>query len=219
MTSTQDIDLDVLAEETYSAVFSDICDQLGFHEQTALPGIAPIGGSGRIVGWARPFVARSVGEPPSRPYGNEIDFIDSLGPGDVPVGDGTSRPAAAWGELFSCAARGRGARGAVIDGYVRDVAKIRALGFPVSARGSRPTDSLGRVSLDATVASVHIGGTTVVAGDLIVADDDGVTVVPRDIADDVAHRALEKATTENMARQLLLDGGKLADVWERHGVM
>jgi len=57
------------------------------------------------------------------------------------------------------------------------------------------------------------------AGDLVVADDDGVAFVPRSIASEAAARALEKATTEDRARDLLLEGAKLADVWERFGVL
>ena len=62
-------------------------------------------------------------------------------------------------------------------------------------------------------------GVPVSAGDLVVADDDGVAFVPGSIAVEAAGRALEKATTEDRARDLLLDGAKLADVWERFGVL
>lgn len=216
--SRDDIDLDLLADATYSAVFSDACDQLGFREQTMSPGIAPIGGARRIVGWARPFTVQAVEAIPEKPYRNEISFIDSLGVDEVPVGVST-QPVAAWGELFSAAARGRGARGVVLDGYIRDAAKIRALDFPVSARGTRPTDLLGRVTFDDGAESAQVGGVVVTGGDLVVADDDGVAIVPRSIVDEVVQYALTKAGTENEALHLLIDGGKLADVWERHRVM
>lgn len=215
----EDLNFDALAEHTYSAVFSDICDQHGYREQTAEPGLLPLTGGGRLIGWARTFVAAPVEEPPARPYGNEIDFIDALRPHEVAVGDASGKPVAAWGELFSTAATGRGARGAVIDGYIRDVAPIRHLGFPVFARGTRPTDSFGRLSIRDTDVPVRIAGVRVDPGDLVVADEDGVTVVPRRLAVEVARQSQEKANTENHARDLLMSGGKLADVWERFRVL
>ena len=57
------------------------------------------------------------------------------------------------------------------------------------------------------------------SGDLIVADEDGIVVVPREYAEQAVERAVVKATTENKARELLLGGGTLADVWERFRVL
>ena len=213
-----DLDLDAVAEHCYSAVFSDVCDQFGRRHQTTRPGLRRFSGAGTLVGWARTFRSVAVDAPPDRHYGGEIDFIDSLRPGEVVVGE--CRPeVAAWGELFSTASRGRGARGAVIAGMVRDTAKIHDLGFPLFALGTRPTDALGRISLTHADEQVECMGVPVSAGDLVVADDDGVAFVPRPIAVEAAARALKKATTEDQARDLLLEGAKLADVWERFGVL
>src|SRR6185503_9282007 len=96
----------------------------------------------------------------------KLIFSTSLRPGDVPVMNCSERPAAARGELFSTASVGRGARGAIIDGYIRDREKIAALGFPVLGRGCRPTDSLGRVSTQAVDVDIDFGGVKVSTGDL-----------------------------------------------------
>ena len=213
------LDLDRVAAITYSAVFSDVCDAMGLRSQTVSPGIMPLGGKGTLVGWARTALSRPVNEPPVRHYGGEIDFIDSLRPGDVAVFDCSQHPAAAWGELFSTAAKGRGARGVVIDGLIRDRRKIEELGFPVYGRGHRPTDSLGRVSIQEADTTIRLGGVEVRTGDLIVADEDGITVVPRERTEEAVERAVAKAITENKARDLLLAGGTLADVWEHFRVL
>lgn len=217
----QEIDLDTLETQVYSAVFSDVCDSSGMRFQTLDPGARLIAGPDKVlIGWARTALSTPVTEIPERPYGGEIDFIDSLGIGDVVVLDCSRKPAAAWGELFSTASVGRGARGAVIDGLIRDTDKIDKLGkFPVFARGARPTDSLGRVAIREYDVPVCIYGMTVFPGDLIVADSDGVTVVPHARAEEIITKAVEKATTENSARELLLDGGKLRDVWEKYHVL
>ncbi|MBM3738889.1 MAG: RraA family protein [Acidobacteria bacterium] len=75
----------------------------------------------------------------------EIEAIDSLLPGEVAViGTQKSQRNAPWGESLSTAAKARGARGAVVDGLIRDVMKIEELGFPVFAAGIKPVDSMGR---------------------------------------------------------------------------
>lgn len=216
-----EIDLDLLASETYSAVFSDVCDVAGMREQTLDPGAKLLAGpNGVLIGWARTAISRPLTSIPERPYGGEIDFIDSLGPGEVVVMDCSRKPAAAWGELFSTASVGRGARGALIDGLIRDVGKIDELArFPVFGRGARPTDSLGRVAIAEYDIPVCVYGLTVYPGDLVVCDSDGVTVVPRRHALEIIRAAREKATTENNARELLLKGGYLRDVWEKYRVL
>ncbi len=169
--------IEALRRVGYSAVVSDCCDQVGLREQTMTAGITPIsGGTEVLVGFARPVLSAAIDEIPDQPYDAEIDYIDSLRSDDVVVG-AVEAPGAFWGELFSTAARARGAVGTVVDGLVRDQARIRQLGFPVFARGSRPTDSLGRISIREHDVRLGIGGISVSPGDLVVADIDGVTVV------------------------------------------
>ncbi len=215
------MDLDELAATAYSAVYADVCDAIGLREQTLEPGIRRLAGpAGVLIGWARTALSLPVNEVPERHYGGEIDFVDSLQAGDVVVLDCSRRPAAAWGELFSTAATARGARGAVIDGLARDLAKIDELGrFPVYGRGARPTDALGRVAITEWDKPVCIAGTPVEPGDLVVADADGIVIVPASHAPEAIERATAKAATEDDARDLLLAGGTLADVWKRFRVL
>lgn len=214
------VDLDLLAEKTYSAVFADACDQLGYRAQTLDPRIVPQTRPGStLAGWAR--IAESVGvnNAPERPYGSEIGFLDSLQPGDVITATAGGVPAALWGELFSAAATARGARGAVIDGLIRDADRIRALEFAVHATGRRPTDSLGRVSLIRTEGSVAIGGVPVKNGDLVIADADGGVIIPQEITGPAVELALAKAESERNALGFLQGGSFLAEIWERFKVL
>ena len=213
-------DLDDLAGRLYSAVVSDSCDREGLRHQTTMPGLfAASVETPTLMGWARTVEAISVARAPERHYGAEIDFVDSLRSGDVVVATTNGSTSGFWGELFSTAATGRGARGAIIDGLVRDQHKMRALGFPVYARGARPADSLGRLSIVRQDEPIVFRGVEVSTGDLVVADIDGVVIVPRAVVRPVLAYAMEKAGVENEARALLLEGGKLADVWERHRVL
>jgi 4-hydroxy-4-methyl-2-oxoglutarate aldolase len=219
LSNPEEIRLDVLRSVGYSAVVSDCCDAVGLRHQTLTPGIVPITSDAEVlIGLARPVFASGVRAAPARPYEAEITYIDSLGPDDVVVAV-ADQPVAFWGELFSTAARARGAVGGVIDGAIRDTARIRALGWPVFATSTRPTDSLGRLSIVHQDDPVTIRGVTVELGDLVVADADGVVVVPRSAMADVIKLALAKAATEGHARELLLQGSLLRDAWDRFGVL
>lgn len=213
------IDLDRVTRELYSAVVSDACDAVGLWQQTLAPEIVPLVGDGVLAGYARPVRSGAVARVPERPYGREIDFVDSLRPGDVVMG--ACAPAVGfWGELFSAAAHGRGARGAVVDGLIRDCARVeRVPGFKLHARGTRPADSLGRISICEVDVPVAVGGVTVAVGDLVVADRDGVVCVPADAAEEVVARSFEKAGAERSSFSMLLDGAYLREAWERHGVL
>lgn len=220
MTMPTTSQLDEWAQQLYSAVVSDACDNAMLRNQTALSGLRPVGDQRKVlVGFARPVRAAPVTAIPERPYAPEVSYVDSLEPGDVVVASTSGSKWGFWGELFSTAATGRGARGAVIDGLVRDQLKIAELGFPVFAAGGRPADSLGRLSIVEQDEPLDMRGVRVERRDLVVADIDGITVVPHSYIDSVIPYAIDKANVENRARAQLLGGAKLADVWERYRVL
>ncbi len=171
-----------------------------------------------LVGWVRTASSVAVDRAPERPYGAEIDFIDSLSTGDVVVAH-VGAEAAFWGELFSAAAMNRGTRGAVVDGLIRDQSRIDELDFPVWARGAQPADSLGRISLLRADQPLQVAGVEVASGDLVIADRDGVVFVPRARVAEVVPLAIAKAGTESQAKQLLRTGVTLAQAWETFHVL
>ena len=124
-----------LAGELYSAVLSDVMDELGHRGGAMRPFVRPVDEGLAFIGRARTglYAATWSVEPGENPYELEIRLVDDLAPGDVPVlacGGPTDR-IAPWGELLSTAAAARGAAGCVTDGLVRDVRQIRAMRFPV----------------------------------------------------------------------------------------
>src|ERR1700760_2599355 len=173
-------------EYLYTAVISDSLDELGYRNQALREFMRPLSPNDRFVGWARTFSYVDIYHIPENPYAMEIAALDSILPGEVVVvSTAGSVQNAPWGELLSTAARARGARGAVIDGLVRDVKKIDELGFPVFARGIKPVDSKGRgLVLDYNVP-VECGGVIVNPGDLVFADYDGVVVIPGAVVHEV----------------------------------
>jgi regulator of RNase E activity RraA len=210
----------VLPEETSAALASDALDRVGLRNQSTVPGIAPLRPGMALVGRAVPITVVATDVIPEEPYATEIRAIDSLSPGDVPVYSVAPEvDTALWGELFSCAAIGRGAVGSIVDGFVRDAELIAELGFPVFARGTSPLDTKGRAEVVELGAPAPCGGVLVNLGDAVVADEDGVVIVPLDAVDDVAAIVAEKLAGERGARADLLAGRTLADVWDTWRVL
>jgi 4-hydroxy-4-methyl-2-oxoglutarate aldolase len=217
----RDFELFRIMEETlYTAVIADALDQLGEHDRAMREYLRPLSPHARFAGWARTILCQDVFYETSDPYELEIEAVDSIVPGEVvAVSTGESKRNAPWGELLSTAARARGARGAVIDGLVRDVTSIQKLDFPVFAAGIKPVDSRGRgVVIDYNVP-VQCGGIVVTPGDLIFADYDGIVAIPANILDQTLAIATEKVSKENHSREALLKGAYLADVYAKYGVL
>lgn len=205
-----------------AARVSDTLDEMAHRHQVMNPVVRPLRKGPAVIGRAVTvrFVPATSEADPDDPYGDAIDLIDGLQPGDIVViaTNGDSR-SAYWGQLFSAAARGHGAVGAVCDGFVRDAPDIAELGFPVFAQGNRPIDFRNRMQIESVGSTVSCAGVEVTAGDLVVADDDGVVVVPRLLASEVAERVSKRAGTEATVLDELLDGASLREVWFRHRVL
>jgi regulator of RNase E activity RraA len=214
-------DLCVFAEQKlYTAVVSDSLDQLGVRNQAMREYLRPVHARCTFAGWARTISCADVYHIPSDPYSLEIEAIDSLLPGEVAViGTSKSTRNAPWGELLSTAAKARGARGAVVDGLVRDVAKIEELGFPVFAAGIKPVDSMGRGMVTAYNVPVECGDVLVHPGDFVFGDRDGVVVVPREKVKQTIEMAADKVRREDHSRSELMNGAYLRDVFAKYGVL
>src|SRR5580693_9012135 len=211
---------EMVMSRLYAAVVSDILDDLGHRDHALDPAIRPLGHGEVIAGPANPFLVTEVHQIPAEPYAGEIGALDDIRPGEVIlVAAGGSARAACWGELFSTAARARGARGTVIDGYCRDARSIAALAYPVWCRGMLPLDCKGRAAVTAWRQPAVVGGLPVRPGDLVVADADGAVVVPAELADETIRRALAKASKEDGLRNALQAGSTMRAAYHRFGVL
>ena len=141
--------------------------------------------------------------------------IDVSHPGDVVVVDARgSLNTAFWGENMTISAQNRGLAGAVIDGACRDVAEIRRLRFPLFSKGIVP--NVGAIAgYGAVNVRVQCAGQAVAPGDIIVADENGVVVVPRGGAAELLAKARQLLETEHVLQEKLRGGatiGELIDV-------
>jgi regulator of RNase E activity RraA len=213
-----------IKEKLYVPAVCDILDTLGFRQQAMhqrirplLPDIRRCGfvGRARTIRWMdTDYVIESD------PYGLELEAMDSLKPGDAVIHSSDfSGSNAPWGELMSTVAKRNGAVGCVCDSQIRDCVRIIEMGFPVYYAGIRPLDSQGRARVMAYDVPVRCGEVLVNPSELVIADYDGVVVVPRQVEKDVLRLALEKVGKENASRQALLQGKSLREVYATYGVL
>jgi len=186
----------------------------GNHRLPGLEGIRPISPDCKLVG--RAVTVRTYPGDWAKP----VEAIDSAGPGSVIVIEAGGKPPAVWGELATHTAVGKGVAGVVIDGAIRDTADIRELNFPAFSRHIAPNagDPKG---MGETGVPIVISGIRICPGDWIVGDDDGVLVVPKDRAVEIANRGQDCLEKENRVRAEITEGrSTLAQVqnllrWEK----
>lgn len=209
-----------MREKLYVSVVSDVLDHQGLLDQAMSARLRPIAPTMRVVGRAHTVLTADIYERPAEPYRLEIAAVDALKPDDVMVGctNGSERTCF-WGELLSTAATARGAAGCVIDGHTRDALRIVEMGFPVFCTGFRPVDSSSRAIVIDYGVPVLCGGVIVHPGDIIFGDFDGIVVIPKNRLAETVEKALAKVEGENHSRDMLQQGYKLRDVYDKFGVL
>jgi regulator of RNase E activity RraA len=204
----------------YSAVVADTLDRLGLRSQVLAPRIRPLFPEAKLAGFAVTVHCMEVDAPPADSaewYKGELAAVDALQPGDVMVVSTT--PGCYWGELLATASSYRGARGIVADAMTRDTLALIEMRFPTFVAGISPEDSLGRIDVDAVGVPIECGGVTVHPGDLLIADHDGVVVVPAGVAEQVVGLAEEKVAGENLVREKLAEGMPVSEAFRTYGVI
>ena len=214
------IDFQVIRQKLNSSVISDVLDGKGIKDNAMSMDIRPLDPDMFIVGRAFTLLMSDQYDLEKDTFTLQFEAIDSLNKDDVMMvcSNGSTR-AALWGELLSTAAQYRGASGAIIDGLSRDVQLIQKMGFPVFCKGIRPISSKGRVMAIDYECPVNIGGVMINPDDLIVADVDGVVVVPQEIIEEVVDEALDVVTRETKTREELKKGALLSEVYKKYGTV
>ena len=149
-----------------------------------------------------------------------VQAIDATPPGGVLVADCSGMPPAVFGELAAQSAKGKGLAGVVIHGAIRDVdvstrIKLPIFSTAICSHAGEPK-GFGEIGTE-----INIGGQLIRPGDWIFGDDDGVMVLPREMAVEYANRALDVAEAERRLAAEILGGKTLSEVanlkkWEKH---
>ena len=199
-------------KEAFSLVSTpNISDAM--HKQGAMHDIRPVKLGFHMVGKA--LTVRTIDGDWAKP----IEAIDKAEKGEVIVVDVNGGKTAIWGELATWSAKIKGLAGVVIDGAIRDFDDIVKMGFPIFtkhiASNAGEPKGFGEIG-----AEITCGNQTVKTGDWIIGDDSGVVIVPQEIAQEIANRALDVKEHENRIREEIKSGGSLGTVvkvkkWEK----
>jgi regulator of RNase E activity RraA len=205
-----------------TATVADVLDAIGLTHQGLAAEFAPYPRSaGRMGGWAytiRGKMARYAGTGDAR----KMKAVDGVGRGEVTVWAGKSRGVCFFGELIALGMKRRRCAGALVDGGIRDIEWIARQRFPVYARYRTPVQSIGRWKVTAWQVPVDMPGATqkgvrVKPGDFVLADADGVVVIPARVSEQVLVEAERLTRKEIRIRRELARGASLEDVLERYG--
>ncbi|MFG3224966.1 isocitrate/isopropylmalate family dehydrogenase [Kitasatospora sp. NPDC048194] len=198
-----------------TASVSDALDSLGVGG--VLAGIAPRVPGARAAGRAFTVTYQSV-DSTADGFRNAADYLDDVPEGSFVVVDNAgSTSCTNWGSLLTRLAQRRGVRGTALHGSARDIAEIRAAGYPLFSTGATMVSGKNRVQLAATGRDVVIGAVTVRPGDIVVADDNGALVVPAEHAAEVADRAERVERTESAIAGAVDAGLRLDEARRTYG--
>jgi regulator of RNase E activity RraA len=185
---------------------SDAMDRLGI--PCGLYGIKPIIKRKAICGPA--FTVHYV--PCGLVKGTVGDFLDDVQPGEVVVIDNSGRDyGTVWGGLMSLSASLRGIEGTVIDGVCRDTPVVYEQNYPIFAKGFYMVTGKDRVEVDAVGGTVSIANIQVKKDDIILGDDSGAIVIPRERFDEVFKVAEEIAGKEARIEEYVRQGMSLKE--------
>jgi len=186
---------------------SDAMDKLGLPGQCL--GVAPLDNYSKVIvgpAFTVQYVSASV------PPGTVGDFIEDVLPGDVVVIDNGGRTdCTVWGDIMTQYAGSRQIAATVIDGVCRDVNKALGDGYPIFSKGRFMRTGKDRVQVQSVNQPVSVGTARVCARDIVVADANGVVIMPRARAAEVAACARQIESVEADIRALIAQGKTLKE--------
>lgn len=201
---------------------ADVLDTLGWFDQGLASDFNPYpANAGRIAGWA--YTIR--GQMTPYPLGGDAEKMKAcagLSSGEISVWSGNGEGICYFGELIAIGMKERGCVGALVDGGVRDLRWIGEHGFPVFARYRSPVQSIGRWKVNACQVEVSVRGAAgslikVRPGDFILGDEDGVIVIPQELAEQVLIESERLTRKEEDIRKELKAGLTLAEALAKFG--
>jgi regulator of RNase E activity RraA len=203
-----------LLERAKRIATATLGDALDFHGiDGVMSGIERRSGSGRTAGFAQTMHEHVA------PFGTFkfADFtvgqgFDAIEPHAVLVVDMAGADVSTFGGLASLAATTRQAEAVIIDGACRDVEEIRASGLTVASRSVTPRTGKGRLRVVSLGKPVGCGGVRVRPGDLVVADDTGIVVIPIERAEEVLTTAEDLDRRDTVFAGHLREGLSFAEI-------
>lgn len=212
----------MLKDQLSTAVVGDVLDKLGYFHQFLPAEIKPLKSEMKVAGRAMTVLEQDypipTNQPDGKPFGLLFEALDDLKRNEVYIATGGSFNYALFGGLMSTRATQLKAAGAICDGYIRDAADIEALGFTIFSRGLYAQDQGARGRVVEYRCPIGIGMVSIMPGDLIFGDREGVLIIPQEVEQQAVQQALQKATTENKVENAIKEGMSASDSFNQFGV-
>jgi 4-hydroxy-4-methyl-2-oxoglutarate aldolase len=204
-------------EKLYTGAVNDVLREKCLLNQALPAQIHPLHDEMKVCG-----IAYTIKSTPELRISGEMDkranMLDDMPQNCICVWEtGGDTDVAHWGEVMTAVSKNRGARGAVIDGGLRDTHQVLEQNFPVFYKYRISNGTLARCRIIDYNIPVKIGNVIIYPGDIIFGDIDGVVVVPRKIAYDVLIRTEEIKKNEKEIRDWVENGLSAKDVVKKGG--
>jgi len=204
-------------KEISSATAWSVLNSLGIRS-VVMKGLSPLRPQVKMVGPAQTLHYLPLRE--DKEYTSEdlrrsaaMRLAEETQPGDVIVVDsGGPGHYGGMGDIMITGFAVKKAAGMVFDGLIRDSPYVRTLDMPVFCRGAQPSTTPRNMPVAANVM-IGCGGVLVCPGDILIGDDDGIVVIPKEKAEEVAELGLDQERLEKYSRKLLEDGKPLGYVY------
>lgn len=205
-------------EKCYSGAVYDVLRAMGYTKQTLSKEIRPLDIASKLAGPVYTVSGR---------YDDTLEPHDTLlkwtallskAPKDsVVICQPNDHTLAHMGELSSETMQLRGIRGYIVDGGCRDSDFISKIGFKVFCKYYTPVDVVGRWTTQSFETPIEIDGVRIETGDYVMADRDGVLIIPQEIAEEVVLKTEEVLSTENLVRTAILAGTDPQEAYLKYG--
>ena len=203
----------------YTSAVHDVLRELGHPNCVLPPTITPLVPGTKLAGQIWTFSGHlDYSADPHQTLLQWTRVLSHAPRGCIPVCQPHNSSIALMGELSAQALRLRDVPGYIVDGGCRDCDMLIEMDFPVFCRFNTPSDIVGRWLPDRLGEPITIGSVTLISGDYVFADRDGIVVIPQAIAEQTVDQAQAMANTETELRQAILDGEDPQAAYLKYGV-
>ena len=217
MTATGD-KLTLRLEHCYTGILNDVMRGMGLRNFVLPPEIRPLFPDRKLAGPV--FCLRGHVDEAADAHKTLLEwtgFLAAAKPGHVVLCQPNTHAVALMGELSAETLQFRGVRGYIVDGACRDVDFIIQMGFPVCFRHHTPKDIVSFWLPDAMDVPIVIGDVTVRPGDYVLADRDGIVILPGERAEEIVAAGETAISTENQIRKAILGGMNPQEAYLKYG--
>ncbi len=205
-------------EKCYSGAVYDVLRAMGYPNQALPNTIRPIDIHAKLAGSIYTVSGRY--DETMDPHETLLQWTGLLSKapkGSVVICQPNDDTLAHMGELSSETLQLRGIRGYIVDGGSRDSAFISRIGFKVFCKYFTPVDVVGRWVADTFAEPIKIGNVEIETGDYVMADRDGIVIIPKAIAEEVVKQTEAVLQTESLVRKAILEGVDPQEAYLKYG--